>query len=54
MSRQDGDEVVVENENPEFVQEPQRAAVNSFDHVVVSLQVRHTRRNSCSCATVGD
>lgn len=44
MSRQGGDEVVVENENPEFVQEPQSAAVNSFDHVVVSLQVKQRRR----------
>lgn len=44
MSRQDGDEVVIENENPEFVQEPQSAAVNSFDQVVVSLQVKQRRR----------
>lgn len=47
MSRQDGDEVVVEDENPEFVQEPQGAAVDPFDHVVVGLQVRHRRRPTC-------
>lgn len=39
MSRQDRDQVVVEDEHPELVQEPQSAAVDSFDHVVVSLQV---------------
>lgn len=40
MSRQDGDQVVVEDENPELVEEPQSAAVDSFDHVVVGLQVQ--------------
>lgn len=40
MSRQDGNEVVIEDENPELVEEPQSAAVNPFDHVIVSLQVQ--------------
>lgn len=40
MSRQDRDQVVVEDENPELVEEPQSAAVDSFDHVVVGLQVK--------------
>lgn len=48
MSRQDGDEVVVENENPEFVEEPQSAAVNSFDHIAVSLQVKQRARRTCN------
>lgn len=39
MSWQDRDQVVIEDENSEFVEEPQSAAVNSFDHIVVSLQV---------------
>lgn len=39
MRRQDRDQVVIQDENPQLVKEPQRAAVNSFDHVVVSLQV---------------
>lgn len=38
MSRQDRNQVVVEDENPELVEEPQSTAVNSFDHVVVGLQ----------------
>lgn len=39
MSRQDRDQVVIEDENPELVEEPQSTAVDSFDHVVVGLQV---------------
>lgn len=39
MSRQDRDQVVIEDENPELVEEPQSTAVYSFDHVVVGLQV---------------
>ena len=38
MSRQDGDQVVIEDENPELVEEPQSAAVDPFDHVVVGLE----------------
>lgn len=48
MSRQDGDEVVIENENPEFVEEPQSAAVNPFDHIVVSLRVKQRVRRTCN------
>lgn len=44
MSRQDGDQVVIQDENPELVEEPQSTAVNSFDHVVVSLQVGERER----------
>lgn len=40
MSRQDGDQVVVKDENPELEEEPQSTAVDAFDHVVVGLQVR--------------
>lgn len=43
MSRQHWDQVVIQNENPELVEKPQRAAVNSFDHIVVSLQKRNRR-----------
>lgn len=39
MSWQDRDQVVIEDENSELVEEPQSTAVDSFDHVVVSLQV---------------
>lgn len=39
MSWQDRDQVVIEDENSELVEEPQSTAVNSFDHIVVSLQV---------------
>lgn len=44
MSWQDGDQVVVEDENPQLVEEPQSAAVDSFDHVVVRLQVQEKLR----------
>lgn len=44
MSRQDRDQVVVEDENPELVEEPQSTAVDSFDHVVVGLQVQEKLR----------
>lgn len=44
MSRQDGDQVVVEDENPKLVEEPQSTAVDSFDHVVVGLQVKEKLR----------
>lgn len=40
MSRQRWDQVVIQNENPELVEKPQRTAVNSFDHIVVRLQKR--------------
>lgn len=40
MSRQDWDQVVIEDENPELVEKPQSTAVNSFDHIVVGLQVK--------------
>ena len=38
MSRQDRDQVVIQDENAELVQKPQSTAVNSFDHIVVSLR----------------
>lgn len=37
MSRQGRDQVVIEDEDPELVEEPQSTAVDSFDHIVVSL-----------------
>lgn len=43
MRRQVRDEVVIQDENTELVEEPQSTAINSFDHVVVGLQVRKKR-----------
>lgn len=40
MSRQDRNQVVIEDENSKLVEEPQSTAVDSLDHVVVSLQVK--------------
>lgn len=37
MSRQDGDQIVIQYENPKLVEKPQNAAVDSFDHIVVGL-----------------
>lgn len=38
MSRQDRDQVVIQDENTELVEKPQSTAVDSFDHIVVSLK----------------
>lgn len=40
MSGQDGDQIVIQYENPKLVEKSQSAAVDPFDHVVVGLRDR--------------
>lgn len=37
MSGQDGDQIVIQYENPKLVEKPQSATVDPFDHIVVGL-----------------
>lgn len=44
MSGQDRDQIVIQDENPQFIEKPQSTIVDSFDHIVVSLEKQRNEK----------
>lgn len=43
MSGQGRDQIVIQDENPQFIEKPQSAVVDPFDHIVVGLERKKQR-----------